>query len=255
MACSLLLQKKQVRCNPCTTGGQYTSEELDLLSFWCSFHITIKIIGLEQNSLTGWLSRATKWQMLGIKNKQTMPGHCCQSRILHLLSLPLVQSADSLGAMFFCSQDRLLIWHENLVWFINFLRLHITSQDVTSIAAATCFACCFPASFACCRSQPVLWTSTLCPVPWLQIHLQHRFSSWLLGFPWLSAFATMPSPLLFIQSQPPEKPLRPYSLILSRLDRAASRVGIYLQWFQAVHSAWTVPSICSVNRMAIAYQL
>lgn len=96
--------------------------------------------------------------MLEIKNKQTLPGHCCQSTILHLLFLPLMQSANGLGGMFFCSQDRLLTWHENLVrsYLFSNITHYISGCNFYSSSHVLCLL--YPSWW----SQPVLWTSTLC---------------------------------------------------------------------------------------------
>lgn len=150
--------------------------------------------------------------MLEIKNKQTVPRHCCQSKILHLLFLLLMRSADNLGDMFsVCRTD---YWYDMKIWygFLSFLRSHITSQDVTSTAADTCFACCFQAG------DPSQSCEPACSVPLLWIHLQHHFSSQLRGFPWTSALSICNQALsLSIYMEPatphppppPEKTLRP----------------------------------------------
>lgn len=123
-----------------------------------------------------------------------------------------------------------VVWGPSFCWidmkssygFISFLRLHIASWDITT-AAAVCFTWCFQAGDPSQSCEPV------CSVPLLQIHLQHHFPATGLLLTLSACSQALPFSI-YVEPGTSKKLLRPCSLIVPRLDGAASRVGSYMPW-------------------------
>lgn len=161
-----------------------------------------------------------------------MLGHCCQSRILHPLFLPLMQSASSLRSMLFCSQNRLLIWHENLVWFCLFSKITHYISGCNFCSSNHMLYLLFPSW------SPGQYREPARSVPLLHIPVQHHSASCLLSFPGLSALCVCNQTLLLsIHMMPTRSPKNKTkqtpsdSLVLSRRDGAAS--------------SWELPAVVS----------